>query len=380
MESTWSRSSGEGSGEGSGGAASSASLGEIMERIRSDDREGRIEAAREIRRLTKTSSRHRRWLSGAVPPLVAMLRSGSEESAEAAILALLNLGVKDERNKINIVEAGALEPIIHLLQSPNPDLQEYATAAVLTLTASSANKLAITTTGAIPLLVEVLKEGNAQAKADAVTALYNLSTLPDNLKAILSAKAIPPLINLLRTIKKSSKTAEKCSALIEPLLNFEEGRNALINEEGGVLTVVELLEEGSLQSKEHIVGALLTMCESNRSKYREIILKEGVIPGLLELTVKGTPNAQYKARKLLQLLRDSPYPRSEFQADTIENIVSNIVAHIDRDDRAGKAKKMLAEMVQVSMEQSLRHLQQRALVCTPSEPPLSKCPSGVPFK
>lgn len=177
---------------------------------------------------------------------------------------------------------------------------------------------------------------------------------------MLSSHPIPALVAFLKTFKKSSKPAEKCMALLESLLGFEEGRNAVTSEEGGVLTIVEVLEEGSLLSKEHAVGALLTMCESDRTKYREIILKEGVIPGLLQLTVHGTPKARGKARELLRLLRNSPYPRPELEADTLESIVSNIVSKIDGDDRMGKAKKILAEMVQVSMEQSLRHLQQRA--------------------
>lgn len=149
-------------------------------------------------------------------------------------------------------------------------------------------------------------------------------------------------------------------ALLESLLGFEDGRSSITSEEGGVLTIVEVLEEGSLISEEHAVGALLTMCESDRAKYREIILNEGVIPGLLELTVHGTPRARAKARELLKLLRNLPYPRPEIEADTLENIISSIVSRVDGDDRMGKAKKLLAEMVQVSMEQSLKHLQQRA--------------------
>ncbi|XP_073006698.1 U-box domain-containing protein 9-like [Typha latifolia] len=345
----------------------------ILDRIRLEggDGNGRIEAAREIRRLTKTSSKHRRLLSDAIPPLVSMLRSGSGEHAEVAILALLNLAVKDERNKIKIVEAGALGSLIGFLQSTNPNLREHAAAALLTLTACSSNKPTISAAGAIPPLIKILRDGSSQAKMDAVVALYNLSTLPDNITMMLQAKSIPPLISLLKSCKKSSRPGERIVALLESMLNFDEGRNGLVAEEGGVLTLVEVLEEGSLQSKEHAVGALLSLCESNRCKYREIILREGVMPGLLELTVLGTPKSQSKARALLQLLRNSPYKRSEFEAaDTLENIVSNIVSKIDHEDRTGKAKKMLAEMVQVSMEQSLRHLQKRAsLVCTPSEKP-----------
>ena len=284
------------------------------------------------------------------------------------------------RNKVNIVASGALEPIISFLQSQNSNMQEYATASLLTLSASTINKPTISAAGAIPLLVEILRHGSPQARVDAVLALYNLSTYSDNISIILEAKPIPSIVDLLKTCKKSSKTTEKCSALIESLVAFDEGRTALTSEEGGVLAVVEVLENGSLQSREHAVGALLTMCQSDRCKYREPILREGVIPGLLELTVQGTPKSQSKAQTLLRLLRDSPHPRSELQPDTLENIVCNLISQIDSEDQSRKAKKMLAEMVQVSMEQSLRHLQQRAVVCTPTDLPINNCTSEVSSK
>ncbi|GMP27490.1 hypothetical protein CsSME_00003456 [Camellia sinensis var. sinensis] len=167
---------------------------------------------------------------------------------------------------------------------------------------------------------------------------------------------------------------------MESLVGFDEGRTALTSEEGGVLAVVEVLESGSLQSREHAVGTLLTMCQTDRCKYREPILKEGVIPGLLELTVQGTPKSQSKAQTLLRLLRNSPYPRSELEPDTLENIVCNLISQIEDKDQSGKAKQMLSEMVQVSMEQSLRHLQQRALVCTPGDLPIASCASEVSSK
>ncbi|RLN25192.1 hypothetical protein C2845_PM07G04500 [Panicum miliaceum] len=351
-----------------------AALRALVDRVRA----GEVDAAREVRRLTRASARHRRKLAAAVDPLVAMLCADAPGAGEAALLALLNLAVRDERpranlwpvakgevglvwwNKTKIVDAGALEPLLGYLQSSDLNLQEYATAALLTLSASSTNKPIISASGAIPLLVKVLKEGNPQAKNDAVMALYNLSTIADNLQAILAVQPIPPLIELLKGGKRSSKTADKCCALLESLLAFDQCRVALTSEEGGVLTIVEVLEEGSLQGREHAVGALLTMCESDRSKYRDLILNEGAIPGLLELTVHGTPKSRMKAHVLLDLLRNSPYSRSRLQPDTLENIVTNIASQIDGEDRGGKAKKMLAEMVKVSMEQSLRHLQRRA--------------------
>ncbi|XWS75559.1 hypothetical protein CRYUN_Cryun01aG0100800 [Craigia yunnanensis] len=353
-----------------------------LQLIQSDDSDSKLQAAKEIRRLTKTSQRCRQLLADAVIPLVSMLRVDSHESHhESALLALLNLAVKDEKNKISILEAGALDPVISFLQSENLNLQEYATAALLTLSASVNNKPIIGASDAIPQLVDILRHGSRQAKVDSVMALSNLSTHTDNLTIIFEASPISSIVSLLKTSKKSSKTAEKCCSLIESLVGFDKGRTALTAEEGGVLAVVEVLENGTLQAREHAVGALLTMCESDRCKFREPILREGVVPGLLELTVQGTPKSQTKAQTLLRLLRETPYPRSELQDDTLENIVCNIISQIDGDDQSSKAKKMLAEMVQVSMEQSLRHLQQRALVCTPTDLPISNsCTSEVSLK
>ncbi|CAA6675211.1 unnamed protein product [Spirodela intermedia] len=328
-------------------AAAASEYQGIIEGIRSGDEKCRVEAAKEIRRLTKTSSKHRRQLSGAVDPLVEMIRSGSLECKESALLALLNLAVMDERNKIKIVDAGALEPLVDFLQSANTVLKEHAR-----------RRPCVGAAGAIPLLVELLSDGNPQAALDAAMALTNLATVPDNLRAVLAARPVPALVGLLRGCRKSSKMADKCIALLEALLRFEEARTALTAAHGGVLAVVEGARG----------GGLLILCESDRDTYREAILNEGAIPGLLELTVQGTAKSQAKAQVLLQLLRESPYRRrksEKFQPETFENIVCNIVSQIDGEVPGEKAKKMLAEMVQVSMQQSLRHLQRRALICIP---------------
>ncbi|KAJ6853596.1 U-box domain-containing protein 4 isoform X1 [Iris pallida] len=330
----------------------------ILNRLRSGRGSRRLEAAREVRRLTRTSSNNRRRLAEAVEPIVAMLRSGSAEDAEAALLALLNLAVKDESNKTKIIDAGALDPLVDFLRSPNSVLQENAAAALLTLSASSANKPAIASSVAVPRLVGVLDTGTPQARADAITALSNLYVAPNALRGILQSAPVPRLIGLLKASDKSSRTAERCISILEPLMAFDEARTALAAEPGGVLAVVEAVEDGSPRAREHAVGALLTLCRSDRSKYREAILDEGVIPGLLELTVQGTEKGQGEARELLGLLRDSSSRRRD--RGTLERIVTDMMWRFDGEDGSGKAMRMLAEMVKVSMEQSLRHLEQRA--------------------
>ncbi|XP_024978210.1 U-box domain-containing protein 3-like isoform X2 [Cynara cardunculus var. scolymus] len=212
----------------------------------------KIEAAKEIRRLTKTSQRCRRQFSDAIVPLVSMLRSPSIEAKAAALLALLNLAVQDETNKISIVDAGALEPIVTFLHLGNLNLQEHATASLATLSATLVKRSTIGASGAIPFLVELLGHGNTpQVKMDAIMALCNLSSEPPNLALILQSHPIPYLVNILKSSKKSSKISERCTSLLESLVGFEEGRVSLTSEEGGVLAVVEVLERGSPQNREH---------------------------------------------------------------------------------------------------------------------------------
>ncbi|OVA08276.1 Armadillo [Macleaya cordata] len=338
-----------------------------------DEIEVQIQAARDIRKLIAKSSvktRSNCAVSGVIQPLISMLSSSNLDAVESSLLALLNLAVRNERNKVTIVTSGAVPPLVELLKFQNGRLRDLATAAILTLSASSSNKPTIAASGSVPLLVQILSASSVQGKVDAVTALYNLSTCTKHLAPILAAEAVPPLLTLLKECKKYSKFAEKTSALVEMLSGFEEGRTAISNSNFGILTLVETVEDGSLISTEHAVGALLSLCWSCRSKYRELILKEGAIPGLLRLTVEGTTKAQERARTLLDLLRDSPQKRLPVSS-VLESIISDIALQVDGADKgaAETANRLLQDMVQRGMELSLNSLQLRAASFTPTQKP-----------
>lgn len=271
------------------------------------------------------------------------------------------------RNKIRIVTSGAIPPLVELLQLQTGNLRELATAAILTLSSAAANKITIAASGVAPLLVQILGSGTVQGRVDAVTALYYLSNCNEETKLILDAKAVPPLINLLKDCKKYSKFAEKTTALLEILSNSEEGRTAITNTDGAILTLVETVEDGSLVSTEHAVGALLSLCQSCRDKYRELILNEGAIPGLLRLTAEGTPEAQERARTLLDLLREIPMEK-RVSSSVFERIVYDFAKQVDGTDKAAEtAKRLLQDMVHRSMEISMSRIQIRASSCSPSK-------------
>lgn len=75
----------------------SVSVRRALELLHLDNQDMKIQAAKDIRRLTKTSHSCRRELRQAITPLVSMLRVDLPESHEPALLALLNLAVQDEK-------------------------------------------------------------------------------------------------------------------------------------------------------------------------------------------------------------------------------------------------------------------------------------------
>ncbi|XP_050207053.1 U-box domain-containing protein 15 [Mercurialis annua] len=344
---------------------------EVSERLIKGDLNTQIQAAKDIRKLVRKSASHSKTRSkfaaaGVIQPLVFMLFNSNLDARHASLLALLNLAVRNERNKIKIVTAGAVPPLVELLKFQNGSLQELTAAAILTLSAAESNKQTIVASGAAPFLVQILNSGSVQGKVDAVTALHNLSSCTKNSHPIVDSKAVPPLIELLKDCKKYSKFAEKATALLEIISDSEEGKIAIADSKGGILTLVVTVEDGSLASAEHAVGVLLSLCQSDRDKYRELILKEGAIPGLLQLTAEGTSEAQERARMLLDLLRETP--EKKLASSVLEKLVYDIAARVDGSDKAAEtAKRLLQEMVQRSMEISADRIQCLTASCTTTE-------------
>ncbi|KAI7744094.1 hypothetical protein M8C21_030344 [Ambrosia artemisiifolia] len=307
---------------------------EVSDRLINGDLLIKIQAAREIRSIIRnhrSSGKVRVKFAGAgvIQPLVLMLCSKHDDACEASLLALLNLASRNDRIKEQIVTCGVIPPLVNLLNFQISDnLKELATAAILTLSATPNNKSTIVSSGAIPLLIQILSSGTIQARVDAVTALHSLTANKEEPAIVIDAAAASPLINLLKQCKKYSKFAEITVGLINIVSKSHEGRLAITKAKDGILTLVETIEDGSLVSKEHAVDALFELCMSSRSKYRELILNEGAIPGLLRLTVYGTCEARNKARLLLDLLRDSPSEK-RLSSSVFERIVYEIAARVD---------------------------------------------------
>ncbi|KAK0589192.1 hypothetical protein LWI29_010918 [Acer saccharum] len=331
----------------------------LLDGLFNGDTQVQIQAASQ---LSKLSSRHRHKLveRGIISPLVSMLHSQDYDAIQAALLSLLSLAFGSERNKIQIVKSGVVPVLLELLQCQNEALIELAVAAMLILSSCKANKLVIASSGAIQVLVEILSGDNVsdngddhncsismQAKLDAIATLHNLSTCHQLIPSIVSSGAMYMLLQLVHSSDKSSELPEKAVSLLENVVTLSE--NALQEvaaTSGAIRALVEGIEEGSPQCKEHAVSILLLVCRNRRDKHRVLILREGVMPGLLQLSVDGTWRAQNMARELLLLLRDcSKYGSTSKQSknELIEQIMEEIDAEGERV--SGTTLRLVEEMI-----------------------------------
>ena len=80
-------------------------------------------------------------------------------------------------------------------------------------------------------------------------------------------------------------------------------------------------------------------------RYRGLILREGVMPGLLQLSVDGTCWAKKMAKELLFLLRDCSSSSSRNKQSKHELIIVQILQAIDAEENINETKTLLVEEI-----------------------------------
>lgn len=323
----------------------------VMEALFNGYREEKIRAAINLSKLT-SKERHQFVEKGVIAPLVSMLNSQDYDAIEAALTALLSLAFGSERNKISIAKSGAIPSLIEILQSQNESLIELVLATLLILSSCSKNKLAIASSGAIQLLLQIINYEDryisTQAKLDAIAILRSLSITHQITPLIVSAGAASHLLRLIYGGDKSSDLVEKATELLQAIVSSSEIGLFEVVEEGGIRVLVEAVEEGSQLCREHAVGVLLLMCERCGEKYRGMILREGPMPGLLQLSMTGTRRAKNMARALLLLLRDYSKPGQRKERTKINVVLEKLMEEIDAEEEKivnGNALRPIEELI-----------------------------------
>lgn len=254
-------------------------------------------AAMELRLLAKHSpdNRLRIVAAGALPPLVALLSRPDPLLQEHGVTALLNLSLRED-NRGAVVDAGAVGPLVRALRSAaSPAARENAACALLRLAQLDGSAAAaIGRAGAVPVLVSLLESGGARGKKDAATALYALcSGAPEeNGPRAVEAGAVRALLELMGEPERGM--VEKAAYVLHALVGTAEGRAAAVAE-GGVPVLVEMVEGGTPRHKEMATLCLLHVCEDSAA-YRTMVAREGAIPPLVALSHSSDARPKLRAK------------------------------------------------------------------------------------
>ncbi|KAI3673015.1 hypothetical protein L6452_39123 [Arctium lappa] len=286
---------------------------QLVSDLESDSIEDQKQAAMELRLLAKNKPENRVKIAraGAIRPLISLISSSDPQLQEHGVTAILNLSLCDE-NKEVLASSGAIRPLVRALKIGTPTGKENAACALLRLSQLEENKTAIGRSGAIPLLVDLLETGNFRGKKDASTALYSLCSVKENKIRAVQAGIMKPLVELMADF--DSNMVDKSAFVMSVLASLPEARAALV-EEGGIPVLVEIIEVGSQRQKEIAVVILLQLCDDS-VVYRTMVAREGAIPPLVALSQSGTKRAKQKAEALIELLRR---PRSGNAAATSDS-------------------------------------------------------------
>ncbi|XP_043713130.1 U-box domain-containing protein 5-like [Telopea speciosissima] len=219
----------------------------------------------------------------------------------------------------------------HLLASfIDSEISKEALSIIEVLSVHQDYRSKIMASGAILPILKILDTQISDSQVFAVKILYNLSLNRDIGSDIQSLGCITKLVPLLG----DSSLAEYSIKIIRNLSNTVGGRVAITENNGCIASIAELLETGSHEEQEHGVAVFLSLC-LQRTEYCLLVLREGVIPPLVNISVNGNARGKESAVELLRLLRDV---RS---GDSLENSLPHPGAYLEfsQDSNSSKEKK-----------------------------------------
>lgn len=280
----------------------------ISNRLYFGTEEQKNRAAYETRLLAKSNIFNRSCLveSGTVPPLLNLLNSTDPSVQENSISALLKLS-KHSSGKKAIVENGGLKPILRVLKN-GLKLENRQISAATFFYLSSVHeyrKLIGSTPGAIQALADLIKDGTNCGKKNAVVAIFGLLLHHSNHQRVLSAGLVPILVNILASSSVDDLVTDSL-AVLATLAESVEGSVSILQTSPLPIVISTLQSSTSRGRKEYCVSILLYLCKNCGGDAMSDLARNhpSLMPLLFSLTADGTSHASKKAWSLIRMLHN----------------------------------------------------------------------------
>lgn len=241
-------------------------------------------AARALARLSQESSDMQAQIAKRLVQLLSSNNTGAQERAAHALYELAN---DQPSSPVVIVNAGAISPLVHLLQFGTLLAKRESAAALACLARGNPkNQLAI----AIGL-VELLGSGEAEGQEAVTKLLLELASDVECREAIAKAGAIQRLVTQLKG--SSVAVQEYAAAVLAHLTAVSQENVQECAQHGGIKPLVALLASESAAAQAHAAKVLSDMTKKS-TKNQAMVVQEGGITPLVALLISGV-SAEAKA-------------------------------------------------------------------------------------
>ncbi|XP_010936696.1 U-box domain-containing protein 5 [Elaeis guineensis] len=208
----------------------------------------------------------------------------------------------------------------------------------------------IVTSGITSSVIKFLNSEDTEFLELSMKILCDLSLQNEIKCLILSSGCISQLLSLL----SDGRLAEFCFKIMQNLSGDEDAAASIANTDGCLAAIVELLNTGTREEQQYAATILHSLC-SHGSANCLLVLKEGVIPALVDISVNGNANGKASSLKLLLLLReitrkehlDSSYAQSGTMSEAPEDSIECSASKKQRSKSSvffGKKIKLLSKL------------------------------------
>ncbi|KAJ3700629.1 hypothetical protein LUZ61_004334 [Rhynchospora tenuis] len=269
-----------------------------------------------LRQATRENPARRKSLC--TPCLLAALRpmllSDNPVIQINAAAAMVNLSLETE-NKVRIVRSGAVSPLVEVLKGGHPEARDHAAGAIYSLALEDENRAAIGVLGAIPPLLYLFADDSAdyRARREAGMALYYVSLGDMNRNKIARASGAVRSILALAGIRDGAAPAEAAAIrklslmVLANLAGCTDGR-AVLMDSGAVAVVAGLMNEGVVSpgsaEEEYCLSALYGLSRGSL-RFRGLARAAGVEAVLMRVAEEGGEGTMRRemAKRTLRAMR-----------------------------------------------------------------------------
>ncbi|CAN4124228.1 unnamed protein product [Withania somnifera] len=279
----------------------------LVGRLVSGTVEQQNKAAFEIRLLTKTSIFNRSCLveAGAIPPLLNLVNSRNSSCQENAMATLLNLSKNSKSQSIIAGNGGLLLILDVLKRGLKMESRQHAAGTLFYLTSvEEYRKMIGENPEFIPSLLELLRNGTDRGKKNVLVTIFGLLMRPENHWRVIAAGLVPLVVNLLKSFEKEDLITDSL-AVLSTLSERLDGAMAVLYA-GALPIIVSVLNScNSRAAKEYCVSLLLALCINCGADAIPVLVKNSSLMGTLySLLTEGNSKAGKKASTLIRILHE----------------------------------------------------------------------------